>query len=144
MCLVGGANKDSSGLDVRWEKEYWGNVHLCYWQRDWIKTAPGVWTVQHIVEQSRCMDYTVGCRVLGESKPLPSSLIFKSPAQVSYFNLHAERSRKGGVNIQFCSELGWPVEKEMAAHCSILAWIIPRTEEPARLQSTGSQESDTT
>ena len=32
-----------------------------------------------------------------------------------------------------------PVEKEMAAHSSILAWKIPRIEEPGRLQSTGSQ-----
>ena len=37
--------------------------------------------------------------------------------------------------------LGWedPLEKEMATHSSILAWKIPRTEEPGRLQSTGSQ-----
>ena len=32
-----------------------------------------------------------------------------------------------------------PLEKEMATHSSILAWIIPWTEEPGRLQSTGSQ-----
>ena len=32
-----------------------------------------------------------------------------------------------------------PLEKEMATHCSILAWRIPWTEEPGRLQSTGSQ-----
>ena len=32
-----------------------------------------------------------------------------------------------------------PLEKEMAAHSSILAWKIPWTEEPGRLQSTGSQ-----
>ena len=37
--------------------------------------------------------------------------------------------------------LGWedPMEKEMAAHSSILAWKIPRTEEPGRLQSMGLQ-----
>ena len=37
--------------------------------------------------------------------------------------------------------LGWedPLEKEMAAHSSILAWRIPWTEEPGRLQSTGLQ-----
>ena len=36
--------------------------------------------------------------------------------------------------------LGWedPLEKEMATHSSILAWEIPRTEEPAL------NESDTT
>ena len=37
--------------------------------------------------------------------------------------------------------LGWedPLEKEMAIHSSTLAWKIPWTEEPDRLQSTGSQ-----
>ena len=37
-----------------------------------------------------------------------------------------------------------PLEKEMAAHSSILAWRIPWTEEPGRLQSTGHKESDMT
>ena len=37
-----------------------------------------------------------------------------------------------------------PLEKEMATHSSILAQRIPWTEEPGRLQSMGSQESDTT
>ena len=32
-----------------------------------------------------------------------------------------------------------PLEKEMATHSSILAWRIPRTEKPGRLQSVGSQ-----
>ena len=32
-----------------------------------------------------------------------------------------------------------PLEKEMVNHSSILAWRIPRTEKPGRLQSTGSQ-----
>ena len=32
----------------------------------------------------------------------------------------------------------------MATHSSVLAWRIPWTEEPGGLQSTGSQESDTT
>ena len=33
-----------------------------------------------------------------------------------------------------------PLEKEMAPHSSTLAWKIPWTEEPGRLQSTGSQK----
>ena len=35
--------------------------------------------------------------------------------------------------------LGWedPLEKGMATHSSLLAWKIPRTEEPGRLQSLG-------
>ena len=42
--------------------------------------------------------------------------------------------------------LGWegPLEKEMATHCTILAWKIPWTEERGRLQSMGPQESDLT
>ena len=42
--------------------------------------------------------------------------------------------------------LGWedPLEKEMATHPNILAWRIPWTEEPGRLQSMGVQELDTT
>ena len=38
-----------------------------------------------------------------------------------------------------------PLEKEMATHCSILAWRIPWTEELGGLQFMGSQkESDMT
>ena len=38
---------------------------------------------------------------------------------------------------------GWedPLEKEMATHCSVLAWEISWTEEPGGLQSKGSQKS---
>ena len=32
-----------------------------------------------------------------------------------------------------------PLKKEMATHSSTLAWKIPWTEEPGRLQSMGSQ-----
>ena len=37
--------------------------------------------------------------------------------------------------------LGWedPLEKEMAIRSSTMAWKIPWTEEPGRLQSMGSQ-----
>ena len=34
-----------------------------------------------------------------------------------------------------------PLEEEMATHSSILAWKIPRTEEPGGLQSMGSQRA---
>ena len=42
--------------------------------------------------------------------------------------------------------LGWedPMETEMATHSTILAWKIPWTEEPGRLQSVSRKESDTT
>ena len=36
-----------------------------------------------------------------------------------------------------------PLEKKMATHCIILSWKIPWTEELGRLQSMGSQKSQT-
>ena len=45
------------------------------------------------------------------------------------------------VRETWVQSLGWedPLEKEMAIHSSTIAWKIPRTEEPGRLQSMGSQ-----
>ena len=37
-----------------------------------------------------------------------------------------------------------PLEEGMATHSNILAWNVPWTEKPDRLQSVGSQELDTT
>ena len=62
----------------------------------------------------------------------PSS-IFVSPAQ-SVKNLPAVQETQvqslGGKD---------PLEKGMATHSSTLAWRIPWTEEPGRIQSMGSQ-----
>ena len=44
----------------------------------------------------------------------------------------------------FRSHQSFLAEKAMAPHSSTLAWKIPWTEEPGRLQSMGSIESDTT
>ena len=38
-------------------------------------------------------------------------------------------------------ECGRSLEKEMATHFNVLAWEIPWTEEPGRLQSMGLQKS---
>ena len=52
-------------------------------------------------------------------------------------NLPANAGDRGGMD----STPGWedPLEKGMATHASILAWKIPCTEEPNRLQSMGLQ-----
>ena len=42
------------------------------------------------------------------------------------------------TQVRFLGREG-PLEKEMAIHSSTLAWKIPWTEEPDRLQSMGSQ-----
>ena len=48
----------------------------------------------------------------------------------------------GGLDSREYIFLGWedPLEKGMTTHSSILAWRIPWTEEPGRLQSMGSQK----
>ena len=42
--------------------------------------------------------------------------------------------------------LGWedPLEEGVATHSNILAWRIPWTEMPGRIQSIASKESETT
>ena len=47
------------------------------------------------------------------------------------------------VHETWVQSLGWedPLEKGMAAHSSILAWEIPWTEEPGRLQFMMLQKS---
>ena len=48
------------------------------------------------------------------------------------------QSRRRKTQVQ---SLGWedPLEEGLATHSSIVAWRIPWTEEPGRLQSMGSQ-----
>ena len=50
------------------------------------------------------------------------------------------------IQESWVQSLHWedPLKKEMATYSSILTWRIPWTEETGRLQSTGSQELDTT
>ena len=45
----------------------------------------------------------------------------------------------------YSQSLNWedPLEKQMTTHSSILAWEIPWTEEPSKLQSMGLQKSQT-
>ena len=64
-----------------------------------------------------------------EEAPLGASLVAQTVKNLSAMQETQVRS------------LGWedPLEKEMAAHSSILAWKTPWTAEPGRLPSMGSQ-----
>ena len=46
-------------------------------------------------------------------------------------------------DLRLIPELGDSLEQGMTIHSSILAWRIPRTEEPGGLQSMGHTELDT-
>ena len=82
--------------------------------------------------------------------PLPSpkliALLYKSKLQgllnLDHSSLVAQMVKRlltmWEIRVQ---SLGWEdlLEKEMVTHSSILAWKIPRTEKPGRLQARGSQ-----
>ena len=61
------------------------------------------------------------------------------------FGFHGDSDGKESachaIHKTWVQSLGWedPLEKEMETHSSVLAWRIPWTEEPGRLQSMGSQ-----
>ena len=67
--------------------------------------------------------------------------MLKGPSQVAL--VVKTSSVDGGVVKIQAQPLGQddPLEKEMATHCSILAWRIPWAEQPGRLQSMGSHRA---
>ena len=80
------------------------------------------------------INMAVGYFVVKENENFPLILLWASLVAQSLKCLPPMRETRVG-------SLGWEdsLEKEMATHSSILAWRIPWTEEPGRLQSTGSQ-----
>ena len=55
--------------------------------------------------------------------------------------IHLPREETPELQVQSLGQ-GDALEEEVVAPSRILAWRIPRTEEPGRLESTGLQESD--
>ena len=62
----------------------------------------------------------------------------KIPLWYSVFTSFGHEPEEGLLNSSFN---GCLLEKKMATHSSILAWKIPWTEDPSRLQSMGSQRA---
>ena len=62
---------------------------------------------------------------------------------LSGFPCGLDSKESPAVQKTWVRSLGWrdPLEEGMATHSSILAWRIPWTEEPGRLQSMGSQRA---
>ena len=59
----------------------------------------------------------------------------KAEGEPSFMNTQDSLSKVGGKFAHYC---GPSAEKAMAPHSSTLAWKIPWTEKPGRLQSLGS------
>ena len=76
------------------------------------------------------------------NNPLPKNVVEKC----KYLNYSSSPGGSAVKNLPAIQEswlqsLGWedPLEEGMATHSSLLAWWIPRPEEPGGLQCTGSQ-----
>ena len=75
-------------------------------------------------------------------RPLLPTVAFLNICILNKFSLIAQilknlpAKRETWVRSLGCED---PLDKEMATHSGILAWRIPWTEEPGRLQSMGSQ-----
>ena len=74
-------------------------------------------------------------------KLVMNSLYFKTAPYLDGASLVVQLVKNllaiGGTWVRFWHQED-PLEKEMETHCSILAWRIPQTEKPGRLQSMGS------
>ena len=70
-----------------------------------------------------------------------TGLPFPSPGHLPDFLVAQRVKRLSTMRETQVRSLGRedPLEEEMAIHSSIIAWKIPWTEEPGRLQSMGSQ-----
>ena len=68
--------------------------------------------------------------------------VISYPLQYLWVSLMAQTVKNpSAMQETWVQSLGWEdlLEDGMATHSSILAWRIPWTEEPGRLQSMGSQ-----
>ena len=67
--------------------------------------------------------------------------LFVAPGQMRGSLVAQTVKRLSAMLETWVRSLGWedPLEKEMTTHSSTLAWKIPWTEEPGRLQSMGLQ-----
>ena len=114
----------------QWKLHLWGQDSLLLFLNFHIFIERFSITLDNLIISLSCILCMDSCEWLCEFTSLIAQLVKNLPAMKETW-------------VRF---LGWedPLEKEMATHSSILAWRIPWTEESGRLQSMGSQESDTT
>ena len=95
-----------------------------HWRKKWQPTPvflPG---------KSQGQGSLVGCRLWGHTE-----------SDVTEVTQQQQQQPMQEPQETLVQSLGWedPLEEEMIIHSSILAWVIPQTEEPSGLQSIGSQ-----
>ena len=104
------------------------------------------WSQNVDLWESSCQSLHPGISVTSvlapETTPICPMALQGSLVVLALASLVAQRlKRLPPMRETWVQTLGWedPLEKEMVTHSSILAWRIPWTEEPGRLQSMGLQ-----
>ena len=103
-----------------------------FWAVRGFQGRTGVWI------ERKASESTLGALPLDHScrrQPCPRNDL-KPPSTLLMLSLAAETLELMDV---FGDAQGPPTQKAVATHSSILAWKIPRMEEPGRLQSMGSR-----
>ena len=100
--------------------------------------------VSHYPQIQWLCGWSSGSKPAGGQCCLFSSLQQSSLQTSTQYKLRCKKKPNSELDIPNSPQLFCLLEKEMATHSSILAQRIPWTEEPGRLQSVGSQESDMT
>ena len=104
-----------------------------------IQTMSSAWLEAQLVKESACNARDPG--LISESRRYAGEGI-GYPLQYSWASLMAQTVKNlPAMQDTWVQSLAWedPLEKGKATHSSILAWRIPWTKEPGRLQSIGSQ-----
>ena len=128
-----------------------GTSDFCPADKKCVKIVGLIWAVESVISYSR------NRKLIHIPFPFEGNFGYKTVAQTLFledFGDRAPRGFPGGSVVEkkkkkiclpiqetWVPFLTWedPLEKEMAAHSSILALRIPGTEEPGGLQSTGSR-----
>ena len=124
-------------LSVIWFEKYFFSI--CHLSFEIVYDVCEASLVDQLVKNPPAMQETPGLR----SSPGEG---LSYPLQYSWASLVAQMVKNPPTMQEtWVQSLGWgdPLEERMATHSNILAWRIPWTEEPDRLQSMGQQRDMT-
>ena len=110
-------------------------------RKGWLRRGhlPSAPCTQNILNSISLLEKNTVCMAAEPSHVSCSERFF--PAGLHCLCLDLDYKHLSTMRETWIQSLGWkdPLEKEMAVHARTIAWKIPWTEEPGRLQSMGSQ-----
>ena len=124
LCAIKGAGLEQPLLDLLCEHE---------------QTTIPLWAWDISIREKKRLEQALHHlqRYSSARRPIPASVVVALGV-----SLVVQTVKNLPANVgDWVRSLGWedPLEKRMTTHSTVLAWRIPWTEEPGRLQSVGSQ-----